>query len=64
MLQTAHSSEWGKKLSVACKEYLGGSEYEEEELAAAIMKADKTGDADAGPKAFKAMICQQACGLA
>ena len=62
MLQTAHSNEWGKKLSVACKEYLGGSEYEEEELAAAIAKADKTGDAHAGPKAFKAMICQQACG--
>jgi len=60
MLQTAHSNEWGKKLQVACKEYLEGGEADEDELAAAVMEAEKS-DPDGAPKVFKALLCKQAC---
>uniref|UniRef100_A0A7S2J4X2 PDZ domain-containing protein n=1 Tax=Haptolina brevifila TaxID=156173 RepID=A0A7S2J4X2_9EUKA len=61
MLQTAHSNEWGKKLQVACKEYLEGSEADEDELAAAVMEAEKTDPEGGAPIAFKKLLCQKSC---
>ena len=61
MLQTAHSNQWGKKLQVACKQYLEGGPADEEELAAVVMEAEKTDDPEASSKAFKDLLCKTAC---
>jgi len=67
MLQTQHSMDLGRKLGEACKEMLIGADFDEDELAAAVMEAEESADDDAGSRVFIEMLCEregQACAAA